>query len=55
MKDTAYKIALNPKYDGYQKELASKVYKIFEKIRNKTGSETSVNEELSQEGHKLVI
>ena len=29
MKDMAYGIAINPKYDGYQRELASMVYKFF--------------------------
>ena len=30
-KDRSYEIALNPKYDGYQWELASMVYKVFKK------------------------
>ena len=29
LKDKAFKIASNPKYDSYQKELASMVYKNF--------------------------
>ena len=29
LKDKAFKIASNPKYDGYQKGLASMVYKFF--------------------------
>ena len=49
-----YEIAINPKYDGYQRWLANMVYKFFEK---KTGlrSRASVNEELTQEFHKPVI
>ena len=31
LKDRAYKIARNPKYDGYQRGLASMVYKFFNK------------------------
>ena len=31
LKDKAFKIASNPKYDGYQKGLASMVYKFFDK------------------------
>ena len=31
MRDKALNIAKNPKYDGYQKGLASMVYKFFEK------------------------
>ena len=30
-KDKAFKIASDPKYDGYQKGLASTVYKFFDK------------------------
>ena len=29
LKDKAFKIASNPKYDGYQRGLASIVYKFF--------------------------
>ena len=31
LKDKAFKIASNPKYDGYQRVLASMVYKFFDK------------------------
>ena len=31
LKDKAFKIASSPKYDGYQRELASMVYKFFDK------------------------
>ena len=30
LRDKAFKIASNPKYDGYQRGLASMVYKIFD-------------------------
>ena len=46
LKDKAYTIAINPKYDEYQRGLASMVYKIFNK---KTGLGESVNEELAEE------
>ena len=36
MTDKAYKIAINPKYDWYERGLASMVYKFFSK---KTGVE----------------
>ena len=52
MKDRAYKIARNRNYDGYQRELASMVYKVFDK---KAGSGVSVNEQLAEELHKPVI
>ena len=29
LRDKAFKIASGPKYDGYQKELASMIYKLF--------------------------
>ena len=31
MKNSAYEIALNPQYDGYQRELASIIYTFFDK------------------------
>ena len=50
MKDRAYEIARN--HDGYQRALTSMVYKFFDK---KTASGVSVNEQLAEELHKLVI
>ena len=55
--DTAFNIAKNPKYDGYQTGLASTVYKRFDKktsgysIKNKIIS----NKESAEELHKPVI
>ena len=53
-KDRAYEIALNPKYDEYQRRLASMVHKFFDR---KIGSVTkaNVNKVLAQELHKPVI
>ena len=51
MKDKAYKIAIDPKYDGYRRGLASAVYKFFDE---KTISRACVNEELAQELQKPV-
>ena len=56
LKDRAYEIPINSKYNGYQRELTSMGYKIFDK---KTGSgaiatskaTTSLNVELTQELH----
>ena len=31
LRDRAFNIATNPKYDGYQRGLASMVYKFFDK------------------------
>ena len=47
MKDRAYEIARNHKYDGYQIALASMVYNFFDK--------KSVNEQLAEELHKSGI
>ena len=52
MEDRAYKIARNCGCDGYQRALASMVYKFFDK---KTGPRISVTEQLVKELHKPVI
>ena len=31
LRDKAFKIAINPKYDGYQREIVLMVYKFFDK------------------------
>ena len=43
---------INPKHDGYQRGLASMVYKFFDK---KIGSGVRVNEKLAQGLHKPMI
>ena len=52
VKDRAYEIARICNYDGYQRALASMVYKSFDK---KTGSGISVSKQLPHELHKPVI
>ena len=61
LRDKAYDIASNPKYDGYQRGLARMVYKIFDKnsmgsgfkkLKNTTKSNSSV---LADELHKPII
>ena len=52
LKDKAYEIAGNHNCDGYQRALASIVYKFFQK---KTGSGISLNEQLAEELPKPVI
>ena len=54
MKDGAYKIVINPKYDGYQRELGSMVYTFFDK-KTRFGAGASVSEELAQKFRKPVI
>ena len=46
MKNRAYEIDENQRYDGYQRTLVVMVCKFFDK---KTGSGVSVNEQLAEE------
>ena len=57
LKDKAFNIAKNPKYDGYQRGLASMVYKFFDK-KSKGGSVNvplESNQKLAKELHKPII
>ena len=53
LRDKAYDIASNPEYDGYQRGLASMVYKFFDK--KSTGSGIVSISKLADELHKPVI
>ena len=53
LRDNAYDIASNPEYDGYQRGLASMVYKFFDK--NSTGSGIASFSVLADELHKPII
>ena len=69
MKDKAFKIASDPKYDGYQRGLASMVYKFCDKksasLNKSTGSDIAAllanksanepNYQLGNELHKPII
>ena len=66
LKDKAFNIAKNPKYDGYKRGLASMAYKIFDKksasLPDKSVSSSSVanneikqNLQLTKELHKPII
>ena len=52
--DKAFKIASDPKYDGYQRGLASMFYKSFEKKSSGSGN-TNENYQLANELHKHII
>ena len=52
LKDRAYEIARDRNHDGYQRTLASMVYKFLDK---KTVSEISVNKLLAEKLHEPVI
>ena len=43
LRDKAFKIASDPKYDGYQRGLASMVYKFFNKKSSGSGVATEPN------------
>ena len=61
LRDKAFKIASDPIYDGYQRGLASMVYKLFDKKStslNKSKGSGIVNEpnyQLANELHKWII
>ena len=54
LRDKAFKIASDPKYDGYQRGLASMLYKSFEKKSSGSGN-TNENYQLANELHKRII
>ena len=43
LKDKAFKIASNPKYDGYQRGLTSMVYKFFDNKSKRSGIINEMN------------
>ena len=64
LRDKAFNMAKNPKYDGYQRGLASMVYKFFDKKTKGSGvtladksaiKSIPQNEQLAQELHKPII
>ena len=57
-RDKAFKIASDPKYDGYQRGLASIVYNFFDKTCSGSGitnNEIKQNMQLADELHKPII
>ena len=57
LRDKAFNIAKSSKYDGYQRGLASMVYKFFDKKSAGSGVNMDVkpNEKLAKEWHKPII
>ena len=55
LKDRAYEIASDPKYDGYQRGLASMVYKFFDKKSSGSRASKVSNVKLADELHRPVI
>ena len=55
LRDKAFKIASDPKYDGYQRGLASMVYKFFDKKSSESGIANEPNHQLADDLHKPII
>ena len=55
LRDKTFEIASNPKYDGYQRELVSMVFKFFDKIFTGSDINSISNEQLADELHKPII
>ena len=65
LRDKAFNIAKDPKYDGYQRGLAAMVYKFYDKKTKGNGVTTLANksaiksipqnEQLAEELHKPII
>ena len=55
LRDKAFKIASDPKYDGYQRGLASMVYKFVDKKTSGSRIINEANYQLADERHKPII
>ena len=55
LRDKAFKIANDPKYDGYQRRSASMVYKFFDKKPSGNGITNESNYQLANKLHKPII
>ena len=53
LRDKAFKIASDPKYDGYQRELASIVYKFFDKRKVFVDLNQIINLQMNFESRSL--
>ena len=60
LRDKAFNIAKNPKYNGYQRGLASMIYNFFDKKAKGSGVNNNNNDikqnlQLAEELHKPII
>ena len=57
LENKTFEIASNPKYDGYQRRLASMVYKFFDKKSEGRGikNKTKKNQQFANKLHKPII
>ena len=55
LRDKAFKIVSDPKYDGYQRGIALMVYKFFDKMSSVSVVGTEPNYQLANEFHRQII
>ena len=55
LRNKAFKIASDPKYDGYQRGLASMVFNFFDKKSTGSGVATGPSYQLANELHRQII
>ena len=55
LRDKAFKIASDPKYDGYERGLASMVYRFFDKKSSESGIVNEPNYQQANVLHKQII
>ena len=55
LRDKAFKIASDPKYDGYQRGLASMVYKFFDEKASESCVTIGLNYQLANELDRQII
>ena len=55
LRDKAFKVRSDPKYDGYQRGLASMVNKFFDKRSSGNGSASELNYQVANELHEPII
>ena len=55
LKNKAFEIANNPKYDGYQRESASVVFKFFHKNSKGSGIKSMSDQKLTRDLYKPII
>ena len=54
LRDKAFKIAIDPKYDGYQRGLVLMVYEFFYKKSGESGVDAESNYQLANELHRQI-
>ena len=54
LRDKAFKIASNPKYDGYERGLSSMIYKFSDKYSKGSAINSISNQQLADEFHKAI-